>query len=284
MQREVIVAPLPPPPQLLKSGGFSNLATSQILRGVYVTNVSINATLKDISDFFSYCGNIEKVIQSKDPNNQNAQIAVVVMDQENDYATALLLSNAVIVDSPIQVYPYRDLISITMAAHKSSENFSERENRTAKQVASALINEGYITEPKVVDVLTSRAQRIDDATSISMQHRVNLALKFATGKQRTDNDQQLQETFNNVRDTATSFGSKVMESEAMKSTSDFFSRGWDFLKTSFNEATAPSPSEGALVSNRNPAQYGTAPKKPLPPAPQTQATPQKKQDNLLDFE
>jgi len=272
----VIVAPQPPPPQVLKSGGFTSLTTSQVLRSVYVTNISSKATLKDVSDFFSYCGNVEKVIQTKDPYNQTSQIAVIVMDHEHAYATALILSNVIIVDSPIQMYPYRDLVDITAASQKHAENYAEKEKRSAIKVVKVLIDCGHITDQKTIGIISKRAQQLEETSTI--QQRINLALKFATGKNRTDNDQQIQETLNTVKETATSLGTKVMESEAMRQTSDFFSRSWDFIKTSFNEATAPSPD---TVTRATPQQEKKKPPSMPPPIPQHL---QKKDTKLLEFD
>ncbi len=43
---------------------------------------------------------------TSNPNQQGKQFAVIVFDNENSFSTALLLGNATIVDSPIQVVPY----------------------------------------------------------------------------------------------------------------------------------------------------------------------------------
>jgi ribosomal protein S8 len=289
MQRSsVITAPPPPTAQLLKSAGFSNLTTSQILRAIYITNINNETTLKDIGDFFSYCGNIEKVIQAKDPNSQDElQLGCVVMDNDHDYATALLLSGALIENTPIQVYPYRDLISITMAAQKPANNYQEHENRSAQRVINAIIKAGYISEPDIVDKITSRAVRLDETET--SQERINLALKYATGRQRNDNDAQLVETLNTVRETATSFGSQVMNSEAVKTTSDFFSRGWGFLKTQLIEATgAPSPNNDTTPTVPTPQKKLPPPPIQQPPVPQKAPPPipveEKKKENLIDFD
>lgn len=101
------------PQDIIKSSGLANLNQEQIKRGVYVSNISAKATLKSVSDFFSFCGPIEKLVMDFDSTsnpNDVKQFAVVVFEHEKDYSTALLLGNARIIDSPINVYPYSQVL------------------------------------------------------------------------------------------------------------------------------------------------------------------------------
>jgi hypothetical protein len=43
----------------------SKLNQNQINKGIYVTNISSKCTIKKISDFFSFCGTIEKLVLEK---------------------------------------------------------------------------------------------------------------------------------------------------------------------------------------------------------------------------
>ncbi|EFA86590.1 RNA-binding region RNP-1 domain-containing protein [Heterostelium album PN500] len=75
------------------------------LLSVYVSNVSLKATPKTVSDFFSFCGKITELSLREDSTG-SAQEAVVVFESESAAKTALLLTNALIVDKVIQVLQY----------------------------------------------------------------------------------------------------------------------------------------------------------------------------------
>lgn len=81
---------------------FSKLSNSQVLRAIYVSNLSLNTTIKRISDGFSYCGGVEKVLLATDPSSRDKQVSVVTMEDQFSYATALLLNQLIIGDSSIQ--------------------------------------------------------------------------------------------------------------------------------------------------------------------------------------
>jgi len=72
-------------------------------KSVLVSNLSSNATEKAVSDFFSFCGRISKMFIKRE---KDAGTAVVEFESESAAKTALLLSNALIVDKPITVTPY----------------------------------------------------------------------------------------------------------------------------------------------------------------------------------
>lgn len=100
-------------------------------RAVYVTNISPNANEKTVSDFFSFCGKISKLFVNKYvefqilPNSvadipffreQETSSAVVEFETESAAKTALLLTNALIVDRPITVVPYTSTPSTQQSA------------------------------------------------------------------------------------------------------------------------------------------------------------------------
>eukprot|EP01132_Coremiostelium_polycephalum_P007636 gene7636-9393_t len=72
---------------------------------VYVTGISPKATNKIVSDFFAFCGRITELRLRNDATG-TTQEAIVVFESEAAAKTALLLSNALIVDRSIKVEPY----------------------------------------------------------------------------------------------------------------------------------------------------------------------------------
>lgn len=80
---------------------------------VFVSNVSPSATEKTVSDFFSFCGRISQLFLRADANSPAGedppvQCAVVVFESPAAAKTALLLTNALIIDRAVQVALYQD--------------------------------------------------------------------------------------------------------------------------------------------------------------------------------
>jgi len=74
-------------------------------RSVFVTNISPAATEKTVSDFFSFCGKIVQLFLKKE-EQKDTHSAIIQFETESAAKTALLLSNALIVDRPITVASY----------------------------------------------------------------------------------------------------------------------------------------------------------------------------------
>jgi len=156
-------------------------------RAVYVTNISPNANEKTVSDFFSFCGKISKLFVNKETETSSA---VVEFETESAAKTALLLTNALIVDRPITVVPYTSTPSTqqsatgatvdvvppkapgTPVAHHdiTQRDFNDvpDDQRSKTSVVASLLAAGYVLAN---DVLT-KATEYDDKHNISLQARV----------------------------------------------------------------------------------------------------------------
>jgi len=95
------------------------------IRSVLVENISPNATDKTVSDFFSFCGKITKLYFKKQENGESNS-AVVEFETESAARTALLLTNALIIDRPITVSEY----SISSTPPKEPDNQTSNNNAT----------------------------------------------------------------------------------------------------------------------------------------------------------
>jgi hypothetical protein len=71
---------------------------------VIVSEISPSATEKTVRDFFLFCGKINEFELIKDEKSDK-QIAYVTFERDTAVKTALMLTNAVIGDSPITVKP-----------------------------------------------------------------------------------------------------------------------------------------------------------------------------------
>jgi len=151
-------------------------------KSVEVTNISPNAHEKTVSDFFSFCGKISKLYMKRDEVSQTSS-AVVEFETESAAKTALLLTNALIVDRPIVVVSYTfsptadqsntELLSRGTAVPESEitqRNFGEvpDEHRSKTSVVASLIASGYI----VASDALSKAKDYDEKHMILLQAKV----------------------------------------------------------------------------------------------------------------
>ena len=99
---------------------------------VLVSNLDLDVTEKQISDFFSFCGKITSLTIRTKGNNVEA---ILFFEHESSAKTALLLSNALINDKPIVVQKYTD----EKQAHHDTEDKRAQEK----------IDNGEVPELKV---------------------------------------------------------------------------------------------------------------------------------------
>jgi hypothetical protein len=249
----------------LKNTGLVNLSSSQQSRAIYVTNISSKATIKQVSDFFSFCGGIEKLVQDFDPNsdpNAMKQFAVIVFENDQTYSIALLLGNSMIEESAINVHPY--------AAHDPTIEHDKAKGRSATNVVSQLVASGFIQGEKLIDKMKKEAKDMDDKNHIS--DKVKSAYDLSIKKCReVDSSYKVSETLTYYKDRAVEtghkldeqlgigvkakevkeftvkIGEKAMENEAIKQSVDFVtsvaSSGWGFVKDSWNFFTEETKEE-----------------------------------------
>jgi hypothetical protein len=176
----------------------------QDARAVFVTNISPNATEKTVSDFFSFCGRITRL--NLRSGADGAQEAVVVFESDSAAKTALLLTNALIVDRPITVVPYfpaageesqgveADKTVITERSHAVPDA-----ERTKTSVIASLVAAGYVLGTDTIQ----RARDLDDKHMISLQLKVGAEQIKAKANEI---DRQL-----HISETATAIKTGVVE-------------------------------------------------------------------------
>jgi RNA recognition motif-containing protein len=130
---------------------------------VQVREISPKATDKTVADFFSFCGKINKLTMkvypsshvSRDPaSSDGAQMAIVEFDTDAAARTALLLSNALIVDRPITVSVHNGDFNasgatIRTAADRGGDLDAKPqhlpdEQRSKTSVVASLVAAGYV--------------------------------------------------------------------------------------------------------------------------------------------
>jgi hypothetical protein len=127
-----------------------------------------------VSDFFSFCGRIIKLSLRKDAGVDGAQEAVVIFETDSAAKTALLLTNALIVDRPITVVPH--VVSAETEAHveQAQTEITHREfavpdhERSKTSVVASLLASGYVLGGDAA----AQAREFDEKHMISLQLKV----------------------------------------------------------------------------------------------------------------
>jgi len=156
-------------------------------KSVFVSNISNAASEKTVSDFFSFCGKISKLYLIDDGSGQRS--AVVQFETEAASKTALLLTNALIVDRPIEVVPYstqlvqppqssatpgEDSVPIPVVSSVENSNITQRnfdvpdEQRTKTSVIASMVAAGYVLASDAFE----KAVAYDEKHSISTHAKI----------------------------------------------------------------------------------------------------------------
>jgi len=115
---------------------------------VFVTNISSTAEPRTINDFFSFCGKISRLSLSPTAGGNGTLESVVIFESESAAKTALLLTNAMIVDKSIKVEP----LLLSKATPPQSAQINDISNkafdvqdseRSKTSVVASLLAAGY---------------------------------------------------------------------------------------------------------------------------------------------
>jgi len=160
----------------------------QEIRSVLVTNISPSANEKVVSDFFSFCGKINQLFL-KNEEGKDTSSAVIQFDTESAAKTALLLTNALIVDRPITVSALATPSSSTSASPDTpvvaaeevhgtpvaQDNISQKnfngvsdEDRSKTSVIASLLAAGYTLAENALE----KAKEVDERNNFSARAKV----------------------------------------------------------------------------------------------------------------
>jgi len=148
-------------------------------RSVCVSNISPSANEKTVTDFFSFCGRITQLLLKKE-EGKDTSAAIIQFETESASKTALLLTNALIVDRPITVTPFVRP-SATIAPQETAvpidqSKITQRdfgnvpdENRSKTSVVASLLAAGY----------TLANEALEEAREYDEKHNISLRAKVA---------------------------------------------------------------------------------------------------------
>eukprot|EP00002_Diphylleia_rotans_P033725 TRINITY_DN719_c0_g3_i1.p1 TRINITY_DN719_c0_g3~~TRINITY_DN719_c0_g3_i1.p1 ORF type:complete len:272 (-),score=89.02 TRINITY_DN719_c0_g3_i1:197-1012(-) len=243
-------------------------------RSIYVYNIAPTATEKDLTDFFSFCGPIEKVILESNPVDGNQHSGITFGDL-NTAATALLLAGAILVGQPIAImrFPGSDQPQESAApstTQASADPSVEAQANTSTSAAPAkpavsviadVLAKGYILGENAMQ----KAKEFDEKHNISLKFKVaaesakNKALKIdeeykisekahaaseaaAAQAKKIDEQYHISEKASHAAAagaaTATVLASKAMSVSAVSSTVGFFKRGVEAAQATVGEIKA----------------------------------------------
>ncbi|XP_010530013.1 PREDICTED: binding partner of ACD11 1 [Tarenaya hassleriana] len=129
---------------------------------VKVSNVSLGATDRDLKEFFSFSGDI--VYLETQSESERSKVAYVTFNDLQGAETAVLLSGATIVDSPVAVTmapDYQlppDALATSEAKDQKSPGAAESALRKAEDVVSSMLAKGFVLGKDAV----AKAKNLDE--------------------------------------------------------------------------------------------------------------------------
>jgi hypothetical protein len=160
--------------QTIRQAGLHVLTPQQQKKAVVVYDLSDDISVKQLSEFFGYCGGVEKIVLNQ--NQSGSLFSVVVLENEAAFATAVLLNHAILNDVSITVAPYTDFVksssgSTTSSSSSTNSNANNRNQQTyleqlqAKKTAYekviSLMSMGFVTSQDAVGTLQNKLDELD---------------------------------------------------------------------------------------------------------------------------
>ncbi|KAK5579951.1 hypothetical protein RB653_009640 [Dictyostelium firmibasis] len=235
---------------------------------VYVSNISLKANTKTVSDFFSFCGRIVNLFLRNDPTGSSQQ-AIVVFETESAAKTALLLTNALIVDKVIQVVPFIPELEFDLTQQysqqqqfnnlsgeqqppqqqyvsQSQEDIVNREHsapdseRSKTSVIASIIAAGY----SVGQDAAIKARQVDEEHMISLKLKVGAEAVKAKANE-IDNNLHISESAAAIKgavvEKANAIDERFQISGFFKSASDMISQQASNIMKAAEENSTVSP-------------------------------------------
>ncbi|XP_006650496.1 binding partner of ACD11 1 isoform X2 [Oryza brachyantha] len=158
------------------------------VRTVKVANISLNASKREITEFFSFSGDIEYVEMQSE--SERSQLAYVTFKDSQGAETAVLLSGATIVDLSVIITPVPNY-QLPPDARKQSlgEKSSSTESavRKAEDVVSSMLAKGFVLSKDALNSARSFDERHNilsnaTATVASLDRQYGLSEKISLGR------------------------------------------------------------------------------------------------------
>ncbi|KAG2388374.1 hypothetical protein C9374_000538 [Naegleria lovaniensis] len=205
------------PEDIVHQYGINALTLDQIHRSVFVSiNTPVQElSVQEISNFFSFCGSVEKIIIVDDLNG-----AVVCLENSESFSTSLLLNEMKLNEqTTLYIFNLCDLLGIPRKKAQSLVQNStiptatpsrvsidrERETPSSQSAIQGLFQEGYIQSKNLFEQLKTKAQQLDQENDISkkvqqsLNHSKEQWIKFA--KHMNENVESVKLKFVPIRES-----------------------------------------------------------------------------------
>uniref|UniRef100_A0A804P8L5 RRM domain-containing protein n=1 Tax=Zea mays TaxID=4577 RepID=A0A804P8L5_MAIZE len=157
------------------------------VKTVKVSNLSLNVLKRELTEFFSFSGDIEYVEMQSE--SEWSQLAYVTFKDSQGADTAVLLSGATIVDRAVIITPAENY-QLPPEAHKqlSGANVStESAVRKAEDVVSSMLAKGFVLSKDALNLARSFDERHNilsnaTATVASLDRQYGLSEKINLGR------------------------------------------------------------------------------------------------------
>jgi len=138
------------------SSDTTSVATESKPKAVFIENLSPSITSKTLNDFFSLCGTIESITLRPKPKAEDGTLEAIVFFESSSAAdTAVLLTNAILVDRTISITYYKG--STDSEDGKDKEGGKDSSEGSAPSVWASLLAASY----KFSDDVQARAAEFD---------------------------------------------------------------------------------------------------------------------------
>ncbi|KAL2454747.1 RNA-binding (RRM/RBD/RNP motif) family protein [Abeliophyllum distichum] len=233
------------------------------IRTVKVSNLSLGASERDVTEFFSFSGDIEFVEMQSD--TERSQIAFVTFKDSQGAETAVLLSGATIVDMPVTVTLDPDYILPPAASaplqptDKKTGGGAESAFRKAEDVVSSLLAKGYILGKETVDkaksldekhrlTSTASAKVVSFDKKIGLSEKINVGTSIVNDKVREVDEklhvsEKAKAALNAAEQTVSNAGSAIMKNR-------YILTGTTWVTGAFNKVTKAAGDVGQKTKEK----------------------------------
>jgi len=133
----------------------------------------------------SHGGGADRTVASSStsPHRQRLIFAVLIFDSHSAFQTSLLLSNAIIINHPIHVQPFRNVLPIQMQKQLPKVDYSQGvpADRSASSVVQSLVSSGYLKSERFLEGMRERARNLDDRVLRIGETWHSVRQKFSAG-------------------------------------------------------------------------------------------------------
>ncbi|KAK3816371.1 MAG: hypothetical protein J3Q66DRAFT_342333 [Benniella sp.] len=189
----------------------TEIPTTPIPNLVVISNISPAASEKTVKDFFGFCGKFRSFELQPDGDHQ---VALAWFEQQTAATTACMLTNAMIVDSPVTVKPY----------FEDNTTDDAQENKPRARILAELLAAGY----KIQDAIIEKGLELDaklgvtgkvqgyvetvKATAIAQAHAIDEKFKVTEKASELDNKYHVQDRVNAAVEQGIGYKDQALQS------------------------------------------------------------------------